>query len=124
MIRLLLDQGLPRSATDLLKSLELDAVHVGQLGMHAASDIEIISYARTEQMVIATLNGDFNALLALGSEVGPSVIRLRLQRLKAEKLAEILRTVVARLSHELEIGCFVTVTAQNIRLRRLPIRPA
>ena len=88
MIRLLLDEGLPRSAATLLSENGLDAVHVGELGMAGAADEAILEYARTSGSVIVTLDADFHSLLALSGASEPSVIRLRVQRLKAKDAFE------------------------------------
>ena len=72
-MKLLLDQGLPRSSASLLRSKGIEAAHVGELGMHDASDETIIEYAREHSFaVIATLDADFHALLAIGNASGPS----------------------------------------------------
>jgi predicted nuclease of predicted toxin-antitoxin system len=44
-MRFLLDQGLPRSTVEELNHLKIDSIHVGDIGMAAASDLEIIKKA-------------------------------------------------------------------------------
>ncbi len=90
--------------------------------MASASDESIISYARQHAYSIVTLDADFHSLLALADAKGPSGIRIRVQRLKARELASLVSTVLERIGHEIEGGCFVTVTPTTIRIRRLPIR--
>jgi len=41
-MKLLLDQGLPRSAAALLRETGIDTLHVAEIGMSQAEDIEII----------------------------------------------------------------------------------
>ena len=41
-MRLLLDQGLPQSASSLLSRQGFDTIHVSEVEMWAAEDIEII----------------------------------------------------------------------------------
>jgi predicted nuclease of predicted toxin-antitoxin system len=123
-MRLLLDQGLPRSAALILREKQIDTAHVGELDMSTASDESIISYARQHAYSIVTLDADFHSLLALADAKGPSVIRIRVQRLKAQELASLVLTVLERIGHEIEAGSFITVTATTIRIRRLPIKKA
>lgn len=120
-MKLLLDQGLPRSAASILRERQTETVHVGELDMATASDEAIIRYARDHGFSIVTLDADFHSLLALSGAKGPSVIRIRIQGLKGQEVASLISTVLDRLPHEIESGGIVTVTPDSIRLRRLPI---
>ena len=81
-MRLVLDQGLPRSAARILSAAGIDTVHVGDIGMAAAADTTILAYAEAEQRVVVTLDADFHALLALAGAPGPSVVRLRVEGMR------------------------------------------
>jgi len=75
-------------------------------------------------MTVVTLDADFHTLLALSKAVGPSVIRIRIEGLRAEKLALLLRSVLDRCKDELERGAMVSVVsfAENgVRIKRLPV---
>jgi predicted nuclease of predicted toxin-antitoxin system len=76
-MKLLLDQGLPLSAAALLRDAGIDTIHVGEVGMSAAEDADIIQRAKEETRIIATLDADFHTLLALNIAIAPSVIRIR-----------------------------------------------
>jgi predicted nuclease of predicted toxin-antitoxin system len=73
-MRLLLDQGLPRSAVKHLRAAAVDAEHVGDLGMHAATDAEILQEAMKRDAVVVTLDADFHHLLAASHATSPSVV--------------------------------------------------
>lgn len=118
---LLLDQGLPRSAAGLLRQAGIDAIHVGEIGMAAAKDSDILEHARQEGRAVVTLDADFHALLALSSAVAPSVIRIRIEGLKAVECASLIQTIISQCLSDLEQGSVVTVQDQRIRIRRLPI---
>jgi len=120
-MRILLDQGLPRSAAVQLRMAGVDAVHVGERGLSRATDLEILDYARREQRVCVTLDADFHALLAVRSEHGPSVVRIRIEGLKGSELAELLLRIWPRIEPAVASGAMVTVTQQSIRIRRLPV---
>jgi predicted nuclease of predicted toxin-antitoxin system len=119
--RLLLDQGLPRSSGALLTRAGWDVVHVGDIGMSRASDDEILRRAHAESRVCVTLDADFHALLAIGGERGPSVIRIRKEGLDAVALAALLRGIWAGIEDALADGAMVTVTERSVRTRRLPV---
>jgi len=118
---LLLDQGLPRSLATLLQDAGIDAEHVGELGMSTAKDVEIIEYSKTNKRIIITLDSDFHTLLALGLEHIPSVIRIRIEGLKAIDYLPIIKTVFDQCEEDLKQGCAISVQEHQIRVRRLPI---
>lgn len=121
MIRLLLDQGLPRSTAAFLTDAGWDVVHVGDIGMSRASDQDILNYAQRDQRVCVTLDADFHALLALSNAKAPSVIRIRQEGLTGARLAHLLRVIWPRIDQAVRIGAMVSVTHHTIRVRRLPI---
>jgi len=120
---LLLDQGLPRSTTIHLSELGLDAKHVGDVGLATADDRTILDLARRRGQIVVTLDADFHAQLALSGAPAPSVIRIRIEGLKAEQLAMLLRGVLEQCGDDLKSGAMVTVTESGIRIRRLPLLP-
>ncbi len=120
-MKLLLDQGLPRSAARLLRDAGIATVHVGEIGMFDAEDVAIIQKARDEGSIVVTLDADFHALLALNSSLKPSVIRIRIERLRAQALMELLLIILAECDVDLQKGSAVTVEPNRIRIRRLPL---
>jgi predicted nuclease of predicted toxin-antitoxin system len=121
MIRLLLDQGLPRGTVLHLRREGWDVVHVGEIGMSRATDQEILDYARYENRVCVTLDADFHALLVLGSEQSPSVVRIRIEGLQAIAMAELLIRIKPHIQSAAEQGALITVTEAQVRIRRLPV---
>jgi predicted nuclease of predicted toxin-antitoxin system len=118
-MKLLLDQGLPLSAAALLRDAGIDTIHVGEIGMSEAEDAEIIQRAREQERVVATLDADFHTLLALDEAISPSVIRIRIERLRAQAMTDLLLMVIAECEEELEQGSAITVEPSCIRIRRL-----
>jgi predicted nuclease of predicted toxin-antitoxin system len=122
-MKLLLDQGLPLSAAALLRDAGIDTIHVGEIGMSQAEDAEIIEKARVEERVVVTLDADFHTLLALNEAASPSVIRVRIERLRAQALTDLLLMVIAECEEDLEQGAAIAVEPNRIRIRRLPLIP-
>ncbi|MBW4681121.1 MAG: DUF5615 family PIN-like protein [Microcoleus vaginatus WJT46-NPBG5] len=122
-MKLLLDQGLPLSAAALLRDAGIDTIHVSEIGMFEAEDPEIIQRAREDQRAVATLDADFHTLLALDEATCPSIIRIRIERLRAQALTDLLLMVIAECDEELTQGAAVTVEPNRIRIRRLPLVP-
>lgn len=120
-MKLLLDQGLPRSAALLLREGGIDTLHVGEIGLAAATDNEILQRGRQEERVVVTLDADFHALLAFSKALSPSVIRIRIEGLTGPMAANVIREAVLRSKEDLENGALVTVQPGRIRIRRLPL---
>ncbi len=120
-MKLLLDQGLPRGAADLLRESGVDTIHTGEIGYATAQDVEIVERARIENRVVVTLDADFHSLLALSGASDPSVVRIRMEGLKAIALTRLLQRIMAEWSEELELGALLTVQSDRIRVHRLPI---
>lgn len=118
-MRLLLDQGLPRSAVNGLWSAGWDVVHVADMGMSAATDGEILDRARTEQRTVVTLDADFHAMLAVAGATSPSVIRIRIEGLRSEALVGLLVRLAPVITHDVEQGAMITVTETTVRVRLL-----
>jgi predicted nuclease of predicted toxin-antitoxin system len=122
-MKLLLDQGLPLSAATLLRNEGINTIHVAEIGLSAAEDTDIIQRAREEERVVITLDADFHTLLAINEKNSPSVIRIRIERLRSQMLTELILRVISECDEELQQGAAVTVEPSRIRIRRLPLLP-
>jgi predicted nuclease of predicted toxin-antitoxin system len=120
-MKLLLDLGTPRSAAAILRNAGLDTVHTGEVGLAQAEDTEIIRQADEQDRIVVTLDADFHALLALAQAKKPSVIRFRVEGLRADEFVELLQKVLPQCEDDLNAGAMVSVTDSRIRIRRLPI---
>jgi predicted nuclease of predicted toxin-antitoxin system len=120
-MKLLLDQGLPRSAAKLLREAGIDAVHVSEIGYSTADDAAILQKGRDEERVVITLDADFHALLALSRATTPSVIRIRIEGLYGQKAADLIQAVLTRCTEDVKQGAVITVQPRRIRIRRLPL---
>jgi predicted nuclease of predicted toxin-antitoxin system len=121
MNRLILDQGLPPQAAELLRGRDIPATHVSELGMAESSDSEILEFAIREGAALATLDRDFPNIVAMGALTTPSVIFIRLTSLKAAATADLLAEIFVTRALELESGVILTVDTRGLRVRRLPI---
>ena len=121
MIKMLLDQGLPRTAASLLRERGWDVQHVSERGMSRAEDSAIIALARLEQRMVVTLDADFHALLAVSGATGPSVLRIRMEGLKADQVVALVERVLALASEELNQGAMITLADGKVRIKLLPV---
>ena len=120
-MRLLLDQGLPRSSAEILRNKGWDIQHTGEIGMSRATDRQILEYARDEQRIVITLDSDFHAILAVENLDSPSVVRIRQEGLRGPELAELVEKIWSRIGQQLENGAMATITEKAIRIRKIPL---
>ena len=121
MRRILLDQGLPRTAAKILATWDWDVVHAADVGLNRATDREIIEYARQQQRFVITLDADFHSIIATENAESPSVVRIRREGLKAEEPAELIERIWPAIQEQMESGALVSVTETSIRIRSIPI---
>lgn len=120
-MKFLLDQGLPRSTAVILRSLGIDVVHTAEVGLATQADARILEHGLTEGRVVVTLDADFHLLMATSNATQPSVIRIRIERLRGEEVARILQYLLNQYSEDLRKGVLMTVQKGRVRFRRLPI---
>ena len=120
-MKLLLDQGLPRTAATELRAKGFDAVHTGEIGLATATDLALVEHARREDRTIITLDADFHALLALSNAGSPSVVRVRIQGLRGAEIASLVERVLELCPDDLRAGAMVTVDEHSVRVRSLPL---
>lgn len=121
MIKILLDQGLPRSSAKILNNKGWDIVHTDDLGLSRATDRQLLEYARKENRIIVTLDSDFHTILATENASSPSVIRIRRERLKGPEFSKLITEIFPKIHDALTNGAMVTVTENSIRIRRIPL---
>lgn len=63
-MRLLLDQGLPRGACEVLERGGHDVIHVADAGLSTADDEAVLDRALAENRTVVTLDADFHAISA------------------------------------------------------------
>lgn len=120
-MKLLLDQGLPRTTAAILSSSGIDTVHAGDAGLARSADVDIMRRARNDGRLIVTLDSDFHTIMALSMATNPSVIRIRIEGLKAEEMAGLIGNVIEKTGDDLTEGAIVSVTENRIRVRSLPV---
>ena len=120
-MKLLLDQGLGHPVAHTLQAAGHDAQHVGSLAMATATDTEIVTFARSQRRAVITLDADFHALIAVSHARDPSVIRVRIEGLRAEAMARLLIRVLDQLSVEIDRGSLITIDEHGARVRSLPL---
>jgi predicted nuclease of predicted toxin-antitoxin system len=120
-VRYLIDMPLSPTLANWLNGEGHDAVHVAALGMHRATDTEIIARAVDERRTVITADLDYPRLLALARAEGPSLILFRGGDWSEAELTARMRAILNSFSETEIAGSVLVVSRDRLRRRRLPI---
>jgi predicted nuclease of predicted toxin-antitoxin system len=89
-VKLLFDQNLSHRLVAALDDLYPGSVHVRQVGLEQASDLEVWEYARDHELVIVSKDSDFHQLSFLYGPP-PKAVWLRLGNCTTAEIEQALR---------------------------------
>jgi predicted nuclease of predicted toxin-antitoxin system len=112
---ILLDQGLAPGAAALLREGGFDAVHVMEIGLDQAEDLDKLAAAAAQNRICVTLDHDFHTHLALAAQGRPSVILLRIEGIGAAAQAELIAAVCLNCEAALNDGAAVSADGHSVR---------
>jgi len=117
-ITLLANENFPAPAIRKLRAAGVDVVAVSEV-MPAASDKEVMEYARREQRWIVTFDRDYGDLVFReGLLPPPAILFFRQEPYPPDRPADL---VLAMLSEPQQAeGCMVVISERNIRRKRFP----
>ena len=120
-LSIVVDMNLSAEWVPFLTAEGWATVHWSQVGDPRATDLEIMTWARTNQSSVFTHDLDFTTILALTHSFGPSVIQLRSQDILPDYLGGLVVTAIRNHRTELEQGAILVVDLVRSRIRILPI---
>ena len=122
-MKLLIDNALAPALAAGLRIAGHDAVHVGSIGLAAASDEAVMERAASEGRVLVSADTDFGTLLSQTQAMLPSIVLLRRTGQRHPNMQ--LRLLVENLpgfAKELEGGAIIVIEDGRARVRLLPLR--
>lgn len=121
-VQYLADMNLSPKTVEMLNGQGYRCVRVSEVLPVTAKDVEILEWARENQMVIITQDLDFSALVALRQASHPSLINIRMSTGNPERIGKRLLQVLPECSEELRAGACITFDDETVRVRSLPIQ--
>lgn len=123
-MRFLLDENQSPRIVALLAEAGHDAIHVRDLDLRSAPDVEVLAAARSDGRVVLSADTDFGELLAASNATAPSILLLRRQgQRRAHEIAALILANLDDVAEDIRAGAVVVFEAGRVRVRRLPFRP-
>jgi predicted nuclease of predicted toxin-antitoxin system len=120
-MKLLADVNVSQLVVERLRSRGIDIARVTEFMNPRAPDTEILAEAKRRHAVLVSFDQDFSAMLAIGGEIEPSLINLRVTDVDTERVAQAIVGVIEVAGDELVAGAVVTVDDAGVRIHRLPL---
>jgi predicted nuclease of predicted toxin-antitoxin system len=122
-VKFLVDESLSARFAQLLADAGHDVIHLGELGLLGAADERVLDGAGAAGRVLISIDTDFGGLLVLARQSGPSLLLLRRAPHRAEAQVALVLEALEVAHDDLEAGAIVVVSAERLRIRRLPVEP-
>jgi predicted nuclease of predicted toxin-antitoxin system len=120
-VRFLIDMPLSPTLATWLADRGHDAVHAAGLGLHRATDDEIMARAKHEARTVVTADLDYPRLLAVAHASEPSLILFRNGNWSEAEVRIRLSEILATLTEADIARSIIVVDRDRVRRRRLPI---
>jgi predicted nuclease of predicted toxin-antitoxin system len=98
-----------------------DAVHAADLGLHRASDADIMAQAVREAQTIVTADLDYPRLLAMSEATAPGIVLFRDGEWSEAGVIARMEEVLATLTEADLAQSIIVVDRSRVRRRRLPL---
>jgi predicted nuclease of predicted toxin-antitoxin system len=121
VLRLLIDEDMPRSTAVALREGDHTALDVRDVGLRGHSDADVFAYAQAQDAILVTADKGFANVLSFppGSHAGLIVLRVP-NELPTRKVNELLLKALAQLEDEVLKGVLVIIEPGRVRIRRHP----
>jgi len=122
LIHFLADMNISPQTVKSIRYCDYSIVRVSEILPANSTDLQILSRARQEHLVVITQDLDFSTLVALGGQIVPSLITIRMSDSSPEKVTERLLQVLSEIKEIIPLGYSIIITDTHHRLRKLPFK--
>lgn len=126
VLRVLLDQNIPREMVARLKRLRpaWQVFHTSHVSLQGASDLTIFEWAQNNGYLVVTFDADFADRRGFAASQHQGIIRLRVWPTTVEEAEQALGRLLESVNDQELAGALVIVGRRHIRVRsNRPARP-
>lgn len=120
-LRFLADMGVAMRVVEHLRAQGHDVVHLRDEGLQRLADKDIFAKAIAEARIVITFDLDFGEIAAATRSDCVSIVLFRLPHASTSYVIQRLTAALTAAGEDLPFGIIVTVEANRIRIRHLPI---
>ena len=120
-MKFVIDMNTTRQWIAPLRQIGHEAIHWSRIGADAASDLDIMRWARDTDHVVFTEDLDFGAELSRSGAGGPSVVQLRIEANLPRYAAPRVLAAIQDSEDMLSKGALLVVSYRRSRIRPLPL---
>lgn len=118
-MKLVVDMNLSTDWVSTLRAKGIEAVHWATVGSLNAGDEVIMAWASANGAIVLTRDLDFAAALVMQGRASPSIIQLRMGRVRPELHLSLVQRTLSLYRRHLEKGAIVTLEEERVRIRVL-----
>ena len=118
VVKVKVDEDLPRAAVELLRTFGYDAASVYEQGMSGWKDGELWQAVQAEGRFLVTADKGFGDIRTYPPGTHRGVLLLRPSEQGIRPVLDLLDRVLTSYSLEQLAGCIVVATSRGIRIRR------
>lgn len=117
MPKLLFDANISRRTVEEIRALHIDAVHVSEIKMGRAEDIQIYETATSQGRVLVTFDLDFVRLMHVASNQSASIIVFRLTDQTPTSVSDAFQRLFRSEAWTFLQSCRMTIIVSDRRIR-------
>lgn len=118
MLRILVDEDMPRPTSQMLVSLGVDAVDARDAGLKGSSDANLFRYAQREKRIILTRDKEFANILRYPSSQHCGIILVRVPfNFTRDQILDLVKLLFARVEQNRLQNSLTILEVNNCRIR-------
>ena len=123
MLKILVDEDMPRQTAALLKSLDIDAVDVRDVGLRGSADAKVLAYAKENAMILISRDKEFGNILRYPPPGHCGIILVKLPyKYVRHQILDTVRRFFGEVERDILPNNLTILESDRFRIRKSSIR--